>query len=959
MQEKFALRKTLKKVAAVGTSLALVGVTVSGALAAGLGDLPAPFGNNPASNVVVFGSHADDNSVSDVVSALGGMPGSSTAYSAGGTLAALNVPDDFETGRREHIAVASRLDGGTAGVTAFGSATLTDSSDIGLKRGKLSLDHGVDRDYDYHEEVRLTSRAILSDAMDGAFDPTSTVKSGTDERYGDKVFVSLDDSSLGYYMTLDQNLDVQNILNNRAAFVAGDTATLGVCPGYAVGVDPVGVTPGNPAEVPFLGKTVIVTNAGVSSITALAGQRYTLHLGDTVQTLDGKSVQLIGVGNTNAVFTVDGGSPVAVTQGTTQRSSSGVEIYVDTVVNADNDNNDLALVVLPDRSGQATDTFNTNTKFIGEQDTGHLWKWDLANLADCRANQVTFGIRLDGSLLTNPRDGGFTSYTMNEGLVKSNHGYLSDGDYLCLPWRYACLVVEGPEGDYAYHTYTFDGTGVRQDLSTDTDVNDAAEVSSADVIAVTSDLGNSRGFLAGGTTAAGSVQDQTQTIWLWWNSDLTRDEGGVGQTGIAGGLMNSIDMTGNDNATAQVDPGGLLVFRADRTTGKPLLVDLDGDGTLEPGARDVDANGINKTTILTSAGGDHGGCIVRDTVLATNFGDAGGDAVCDSDLVAFSGAGADLNGDWLGGAGIQNYTGTGVGTIGPVNIFQIDNGDYRATVSVDVDQNPGAGSTITGTADLPAGNEITFHVGSRDGNANRLLNFYALIVNGIGNNAAGGNSTNIANTDGIRFFGDRDGRDSTLLLCYGGADGVCTDAGDLDVSGWTHDVRKMDGVIVKAPRDNWDGDLLQFSIPNTNRFEYFMRLAKPKSGSTSATSTNTTVASLSMMDTEAGAVSGLAKNVVAVGGPCVNAATRELLGLGSSPVCGSDVPGLSEGTGVLELKDLTGGKKALLVYGWEADDTRRAALVVKNADAFSAQLGTKNSVTVRGTDLTVSGITVA
>src|SRR3989338_9627398 len=73
MQEKFALTKTLRKIAAVGTSLALVGVTVSGALAAGLGDLPSPFTNKVAETVVVVGSTTDDAAAQDVIAALGGM----------------------------------------------------------------------------------------------------------------------------------------------------------------------------------------------------------------------------------------------------------------------------------------------------------------------------------------------------------------------------------------------------------------------------------------------------------------------------------------------------------------------------------------------------------------------------------------------------------------------------------------------------------------------------------------------------------------------------------------------------------------------------------------------------------------------------------------------------------------------------------------------------------------------
>src|SRR3989338_11604385 len=80
MQEKFALRKTLKKVAAVGTSLAMVGITVSGALAAGLGDYPGGYGFNKArsSTVVAYGADSDMDAANDVAM---GLPGSSSGSS--------------------------------------------------------------------------------------------------------------------------------------------------------------------------------------------------------------------------------------------------------------------------------------------------------------------------------------------------------------------------------------------------------------------------------------------------------------------------------------------------------------------------------------------------------------------------------------------------------------------------------------------------------------------------------------------------------------------------------------------------------------------------------------------------------------------------------------------------------------------------------------------------------------
>ena len=61
---------------------------------------------------------------------------------------------------------------------------------------------------------------------------------------------------------------------------------------------------------------------------------------------------------------------------------------------------------------------------------------------------------------------------------------------------------------------------------------------------------------------------------------------------------------------------------------------------------------------------------------------------------------------------------------------------------------------------------------------------------------------------------------------------------------------------------------------------------------------------------------------------------------------------------------MSNGKMALLVYGWEEDDTRRAAVLLKDPAVLVQKLSDAgksdaDSVTVTGTDLTVAGITVA
>ena len=61
MQEKF-IRKTIKRIAAIGTGVAMVGATMTGAMALDLAEYPSPFvvgGVYDSTNVLVVGDDAD------------------------------------------------------------------------------------------------------------------------------------------------------------------------------------------------------------------------------------------------------------------------------------------------------------------------------------------------------------------------------------------------------------------------------------------------------------------------------------------------------------------------------------------------------------------------------------------------------------------------------------------------------------------------------------------------------------------------------------------------------------------------------------------------------------------------------------------------------------------------------------------------------------------------------------
>jgi hypothetical protein len=68
-----------------------------------------------------------------------------------------------------------------------------------------------------------------------------------------------------------------------------------------------------------------------------------------------------------------------------------------------------------------------------------------------------------------------------------------------------------------------------------------------------------------------------------------------------------------------------------------------------------------------------------------------------------------------------------------------------------------------------------------------------------------------------------------------------------------------------------------------------------------------------------------AYNIISVGGPCINSITAELMGL-EYPACRKD-SGMEPGEGIIKLYE-NGDKVALVVAGWEAEDTTRATRIL-------------------------------
>ena len=764
------------------SSLALAGVTVTGALAGGLEVLPAPFGSSPATNVVVYGAAGTDvAAVNDVVVGLGGI------FLDG--LSELTL-SDFETGERNDISVGSSID------SEFGSE-IDETDGAGLISGKVVISTPVldDEIYNFHEAIDVGSGVNLTTALDIG-----------DEDFKAGTFLIVPQGGVGYRVEFDENLKSGSQITN----VVGSDVFV----------------------VPFLGRAIVITAATSTSISASPGIKMTLRLGDNIQA-NGKTVRLIAVDDNGALFDVSG--VIDNVNVLDSKKINGVELFLNDVVNSNQDANDRIIVTASDPSGEAVEVYNDGDEFVDENEDHYLWEWNLAGLDSTGKGNITLGIAVHEDL-DDPSDT-FHKDIMDLGLLKSNRAYLMDGDYLCLPYRYACMVLEGLNGDLTWNDYSFEA-GKTEDLDLDFSGSGTftTDVDNARVLKMTaSGVGDDKGFtVVDALEGANEDLSDTDTIWLYVNGSRAVD---------ANVLQN--------NGT------NVAVFYEDDDTSNPVRADLVSDGTLV----------------------DHG-----DTVYGNN---------------------------------------------GTVYFARFDNGDYNARMFLNITASATLGTTVQTTP------IVFIMIGGLAGASNLTFDYNL--------------ATNL--TSGFPFIGDADGDADSSDFTYGG----------LDITGFEDDVRKKDGVVVKDPEGNIDNDKISLSVPNDDEYKYWVRIAKPKTGAASVVASGGTAkaASLSMKDTELTTdAAALGKNVVAVGGPAVNKVTAQLLGL-TFPTYGSGVAGLSEGKAMLEMKDLTGGKKALLVYGWEADDTRRAALVVKNPDAFKAQLKDKTSVTVTGTSLTVSGITVS
>lgn len=327
------LKQTIKRVAALGVGVAMLGATVTGAMAQAvsldLANLPQPFVSKEGvyndDTALVVGSKADVSDVlgvGDVTAKLQFL--SKTPVSSAGTVSVTGgVTEDVP------------IDLGIANSTAVDLDFSLDKKDINsFWDGSINF---LNEDVEAHDELVFlkTSPSLETSLTSG------------DDNYESNVFLETSKGAIKYYYVFD---DAINVTKTTAA---------------------------EPLEIKFLGKALKVTNVAStqSKITATVGTEYFMKVGDVV-TVEGKKVTLQNVGSSGAIL-LDVDGKVDTIAADTSRVVNGVEIKNDDTFYATSKSERSASLVI---GKNAEDTFADGDPYVGQDKNNPDWTWKLGKL---------------------------------------------------------------------------------------------------------------------------------------------------------------------------------------------------------------------------------------------------------------------------------------------------------------------------------------------------------------------------------------------------------------------------------------------------------------------------------------------------------------------------------------------------------------------------------------------------
>ena len=176
----------------------------------------------------------------------------------------------------------------------------------------------------------------------------------------------------------------------------------------------------------------------------------------------------------------------------------------------------------------------------------------------------------------------------------------------------------------------------------------------------------------------------------------------------------------------------------------------------------------------------------------------------------------------------------------------------------------------------------------------------------------------------------------------GNAEVTDVSVGGTDIGTKDNDIMTYDGFILMTPEANAEDDVVVLSIPSDKVYATVSVVA----GGDATTEAGV----MTVKDTEVASVSG--KNLIVVGGSAINNVAAELLDGAFSEGAFTTATGVGAGEFLIQSFDRS-GKTALLVAGYNPEDTEKAVTALLNSDVDTT-VGMKyvsQSTTVSSTDL--------
>ncbi|MBR9679590.1 MAG: hypothetical protein GOU99_00905 [Candidatus Altiarchaeota archaeon] len=339
----------------------MIGATMAGAVAANLGDLPAPFVENSQLNSqIVIGANA---AVADViaaaqVSAALGEYMISAVSTGGATTVSGGTQDEDVLGAAVYI--------------GLGKYTFKDNDIPKLQDTEISFS---DDTFDIHEEVILGQTNLKLVTGVGTSDMSGINDADT---YGSdvasKTYMKVTEDDITYKYVFDDNVPVGDI----------DTTHL--------------------LKINFLGSQLEISAAtesnnatsGVDEVTVSIGTEYVLAQGATA-VVDAKTVTVDTIGDSSVALSISGSGcsdTDFVSSGSTWETSCGVDVKVESIlyVDAGHADNKVKVSIGTD----ITKTYKHGEAYIGYEDEDTpTWVWDILIGVDDKIDSIGVAYNLD------------------------------------------------------------------------------------------------------------------------------------------------------------------------------------------------------------------------------------------------------------------------------------------------------------------------------------------------------------------------------------------------------------------------------------------------------------------------------------------------------------------------------------------------------------------------------------